>query len=83
VVWAPEFWEFPGWARGADLMFADAAGWQRPIRFARGVGGHAAVSATADQGPGPASFQFDFEGEAEKGPHQDDHSEDSRAGEGR
>ncbi|GAA4507526.1 hypothetical protein GCM10023191_066050 [Actinoallomurus oryzae] len=49
VVWAPEFWEFPGWARGADLMFADAAGWRRPIRFARGVGGHAAVSATADQ----------------------------------
>ncbi|WP_285578834.1 MBL fold metallo-hydrolase [Actinoallomurus iriomotensis] len=49
VVWAPEFWEFPEWARGAGLMFADAAGWQRPIRFAGGVGGHAAVSATAEQ----------------------------------
>ncbi|MFB9839222.1 MBL fold metallo-hydrolase [Actinoallomurus acaciae] len=49
VVWAPEFWEFPEWARGADLMFADAAGWRRPIRFAGGVGGHAAVSATAEQ----------------------------------
>jgi hypothetical protein len=24
-------------------MFADAAGWSRPIRFARGVGGHAAL----------------------------------------
>ncbi len=40
VVWAPEFWEFPSWARDADLMFADAAGWRRPIRFAGGVGGH-------------------------------------------
>jgi hypothetical protein len=40
VVWAPEFAEFPSWASGADLMFAEAAGWNRPIRFARGVGGH-------------------------------------------
>lgn len=49
VVWAPEFWEFPAWAGGADLMFADAAGWRRPVRFARGVGGHAAVHDTAAQ----------------------------------
>jgi hypothetical protein len=41
VVWAPEFWEFPTWAAGADVMFADAAAWDRPIRFAHGVGGHA------------------------------------------
>jgi hypothetical protein len=40
VVWAPEFLVFPRWAREADLMFAEAAGWDRPIRFARGVGGH-------------------------------------------
>ncbi|HEY7648193.1 MAG TPA: hypothetical protein VID04_04245, partial [Methylomirabilota bacterium] len=40
VVWAPEFFVFPPWARGADVMFAEAAGWDRPIRFARGVGGH-------------------------------------------
>jgi hypothetical protein len=40
VVWAPEFIAFPGWARDADLMFADAAGWDRPIRFVGGVGGH-------------------------------------------
>ena len=40
VVWAPEFSEFPPWARGADLMFAEAAAWSRPIRFAGGVGGH-------------------------------------------
>jgi hypothetical protein len=40
VVWAPEFYEFPAWARGADLMFAEAAAWDRPIRFAGGVGGH-------------------------------------------
>lgn len=43
AVWAPEFYRFPRWARGADLMFADAAGWSRPIRFAAGAGGHAAV----------------------------------------
>lgn len=49
VVWAPEFWTFPFWATGADLMFADAASWRRPIRFAHGVGGHAAVLTTAEQ----------------------------------
>jgi hypothetical protein len=43
VVWAPEFFEFPDWANGASLMFAEAAGWRRPIRFARGVGGHCAA----------------------------------------
>jgi len=34
----PEFLEFPSWAAGADLMFAEAAGWARPIRFAKGTG---------------------------------------------
>jgi hypothetical protein len=43
VAWAPEFLEFPPWAEGADLMFADGSGWNRPIRFAGGVGGHACV----------------------------------------
>ncbi|MDE3077966.1 MAG: hypothetical protein KGJ86_21285 [Chloroflexota bacterium] len=43
VGWAPEFLEFPAWAAGVDLLFAEAAGWQRPIRFAHGAGGHAAV----------------------------------------
>ncbi|MEX2142636.1 MAG: hypothetical protein WD894_25505 [Pirellulales bacterium] len=43
AVWAPEFVEFPRWAKGADLMFAEAAGWNRPIRFRGGVGGHAAT----------------------------------------
>ncbi|HEX4813219.1 MAG TPA: MBL fold metallo-hydrolase [Nonomuraea sp.] len=47
AVWAPEFWTFPEWAAGADLMFADAAGWNRPIRFAGGVGGHASVHQVA------------------------------------
>lgn len=47
-MWAPEFWEFPTWAAGADLMFADAAGWSRPIRFRGGVGGHAAALDTAE-----------------------------------
>lgn len=47
AVWAPEFWTFPEWAAGADLMFADAAGWNRPIRFAGGVGGHACVQQVA------------------------------------
>ncbi len=43
AAWAPEFWTFPEWAAGVDLMFADAAGWERPIRFAGGAGGHACV----------------------------------------
>jgi hypothetical protein len=43
AVWAPEFLEFPPWARQADLIFADAAGWARPIRFRGAVGGHAAA----------------------------------------
>jgi len=49
VVWAPEFWEFPAWAARADLMFAEAAAWDRPIRFRGGVGGHASVRAVAEE----------------------------------
>lgn len=41
VAWAPEFFEVPSWIAHFDLVFADAAGWSRPIRFAGGVGGHA------------------------------------------
>jgi hypothetical protein len=48
AAWAPEFWTFPEWAAGADLLFADAAGWDRPIRFAGGVGGHAAALQVAE-----------------------------------
>lgn len=48
VVWAPEFYRFPGWARRTDLMFADAAAWNRPIRFVGGVGGHADVLTVAE-----------------------------------
>lgn len=43
IAWAPEFLEFPSWAAGVDLLLADAAGWDRPIRFAGGVGGHTAA----------------------------------------
>jgi hypothetical protein len=49
AAWAPEFWRFPAWARGVDLMFADAAGWNRPVRFAGGAGGHMAVLDVAEQ----------------------------------
>lgn len=49
VIWAPEFWEFPAWAAGASLMFAEASSWDRPIRFAGGVGGHAPVLQVAEQ----------------------------------
>jgi hypothetical protein len=43
AVWAPEFLEFPRWAAGAPLMFAEAAAWNRRIWFAGRVGGHASV----------------------------------------
>jgi hypothetical protein len=49
VVWAPEFWEFPLWARGADLVFAEGAAWSRPIRFRGGVGGHLDVLRVASE----------------------------------
>lgn len=47
AAWAPEFWQLPGWVAGVDLLFADAAGWDHPVRFAGGVGGHAAALRTA------------------------------------
>lgn len=40
IVWAPEFFEFPTWARNSDLMFAEASSWNRPIYFRDAVGGH-------------------------------------------
>ena len=43
IGWAPEFWTCPRWAVDLDLLFADGAGWSRPIRFRDGVGGHACV----------------------------------------
>jgi hypothetical protein len=43
AVWAPEFQQFPTWAAHADLLFADASSWNRPIHFRGGVGGHASV----------------------------------------
>ena len=48
TAWAPEFLEFPSWAAGVDLMFAQAAGWA-PIRFAKGTGGHAPALEVAEQ----------------------------------
>jgi len=47
IVWAPEFLLFPTWAKGAHLMFAEAAGWSRPILFRGRVGGHASVEQVA------------------------------------
>jgi hypothetical protein len=44
VVWAPRFSEFPRWARGADLMFADGGGWT-PEPF----GDHASVQEVSKQ----------------------------------
>jgi hypothetical protein len=49
IVWAPEFFEFPRWARGADVMFAEGAAWDHPIRFAGRVGGHMDVLAVAHE----------------------------------
>ncbi|HLN97530.1 MAG TPA: hypothetical protein VK208_03520 [Pyrinomonadaceae bacterium] len=47
IVWAPEFFVFPRWAKEADLIFAEAAGWKRPILFRGGVGGHTSVDQVA------------------------------------
>lgn len=49
VAWVPEFFEFPEWVDGFDLVFADGAGYKHPIRFAGGVGGHASVLAVAKE----------------------------------
>lgn len=49
AVWAPEFQEFPTWAADADLLFAEASSWNRPIRFRGGVGGHASLRDVAAQ----------------------------------
>jgi hypothetical protein len=49
AAWAPEFWTFPQWASGVQVMFAEAAGWRRPIRFTGGVGGHMAACDVAEQ----------------------------------
>ena len=48
AVWAPEFFAFPRWARNADLMFAEASAWNRPIRFVGGIGGHMPVLVVAE-----------------------------------
>jgi hypothetical protein len=47
IVWAPEFLVFPEWAGHSDLMFADAAGWDRAIHFRGDVGGHEAALAVS------------------------------------
>jgi hypothetical protein len=49
AAWAPEFRAFPAWAARVDLMFADAAGWNRAIRFAGGAGGHMSALQVAEQ----------------------------------
>jgi Beta-lactamase superfamily domain len=49
IIWAPEFLKFPRWAKGADLMFAEASAWNRPILFRGGVGGHASVAEVASE----------------------------------
>lgn len=48
VAWAPEFFRFPTWAAGSAIMFAEAAAWNRPIRFRGGVGGHLDVLTVAE-----------------------------------
>jgi hypothetical protein len=49
IAWLPEFLELPAWADRFDLVFADGAGWARPIRFAHRTGGHACVLDVARQ----------------------------------
>ena len=49
IAWTPEFLVFPSRAAGTDLMFAEAASWAHPIRFAKGAGGRAPVLEVAGQ----------------------------------
>ena len=49
TAWASEFLEFPSWAAGTDLMFAEAASWAHRIRIAKGTGGHAPTLEVAEQ----------------------------------
>lgn len=49
AVWAPEFFQFPYWAKSANIMFAEASSWNRPIYFRGGVGGHACVLDVAQE----------------------------------
>lgn len=47
VIYAPEFWKPPvERLKNADLAIVEAAAWEEPIRFAEGVGGHAAALET-------------------------------------
>lgn len=43
IAWCPEYYAWPKWCRNLDLMFSEAAGWDRPIHFAGKVGGHMCV----------------------------------------
>ncbi|MGA9522057.1 MAG: hypothetical protein WBV82_11360 [Myxococcaceae bacterium] len=49
VGWAPEFLEYPVWATKLDLLFAEAAGWNRRIWFRGRVGGHASATEVAEK----------------------------------
>jgi hypothetical protein len=49
IAWAPEFFELPSWIDDFDLVFAEAAGFRSPIRFAGGVGGHASLVSVAEE----------------------------------
>ena len=50
VIYAPEFWKFPArQAKGADVAILEGSAWDRPIRFAGGVGGHAAILDTLNR----------------------------------
>lgn len=48
IVWAPRFYRFPEWAKGADLMFSEGCGWDRAIVFTGGTGGHMSMADAAN-----------------------------------
>ena len=49
LAWAPTFLELPDWADDVDLLFAEAAAWNRPALLVGGAFGHAAALTTARQ----------------------------------
>jgi hypothetical protein len=62
VVWAPEFFEFPGWGHGVELMFAEAPRRHRVGRLVFAHIGRPPIRAI-DRGEQPVFGEFARDGQ--------------------